>query len=134
MDKDNKFPHLIVFIKSRTEGTERRNKKYMKKIVLIVLSIVTLCGCKSDFEKMVSEASKEAEEYADALNNAKSEEEVRILKQQSRDRGKYYDEEFEKMKNDISFKEMQKVMHDENYKRLSEKVKTAERNARNRFK
>jgi hypothetical protein len=26
MDKDNKFPHLIVFIKSRTEGTGGRKE------------------------------------------------------------------------------------------------------------
>ena len=124
---------LLFIIKSRTEGTGRRNKKYKKKIILIALSIVTLCGCESKFEKKSREVFREAEEYADALDNAKSKEEVRALRQAFKDLDEKHEKEFEELKKDVSFQEIQELIQDEDYIRIKNKVKESERNARKRF-
>lgn len=108
----------------------------MKKVVFLALamSIVLLSSCESKFSKLTNNAAKDAREYIDAFNNAKSAEEVRAIERDLKERGKYYDREFEKINNETSIKEKQRVMQNEKYNGLGDEVKNARRNARDRFK
>ena len=108
----------------------------MKKVVFLALamSIVLLSSCDSKFSKLTDNAAEDAREYIDAFNNAKSAEEVRAIERDFEERGEYYEREFEKINNETSIKEKQRVMQNEKYNGLGDEVKSARRNARDRFK
>ena len=107
--------------------------KNMKTKIFFAFAIVALCACESKFERKSREVFREAEEYADALEKAKSKEEVRALRQAFKDLDEKHEKEFEELKNDVSFQEIQELMQDDDYIRIKNKVKEAERNARKRF-
>lgn len=75
----------------------------------------------------------ETHEYIDAFNNAKSAEEVRAIERDFEERGKYYDKEFDKISNEVSIKEKQELMQNEDLKELNKDFKEARKKARDRF-
>ena len=108
----------------------------MKKVeyIALAMSIVLLSSCEYKFSKLTNNVAQDAREYIDALNNAKSAEEVRAIERDLKERRKYYDREFEKINNETSIKEKQRVMQNEKYNGLGDEVRNAWRNARDRFK
>lgn len=109
----------------------------MKKSVLIFATILMFfCGCKSKLDKVVDKAHNLSEEYVDALNNAETVEEVKMLKQEFKSKGNLLEEEVEELQknNDYSLEEVQNIMQDEKLKGLGERVKQAERDAIERLK
>lgn len=76
------------------------------------------------------------EEYADALDNAKSREEIKFLKKEFERKGDLIEDEFNALQKsgDYSLDDIQNLMQDEKLKELVEQAKEAERNAYNRCK
>lgn len=107
----------------------------MKKISFLAfaMSVILLSSCESKVNKLTNDAANDARDYIDAFNNAKSAEEVRAIERDYQERGKYYEQEFEKINNEVSIKEKQEIMQNEDYQKLGKEVKAARKNAHNRF-
>ena len=109
----------------------------MKKIVFLISSLVILlssCQPESKFEKLAKEVSKEMEAYIEAFDNAESMREVRQIKSDFKRRGDYWENEAKKIEHEISITEKQRIMQDEYYNSVADRLKEAERNAYRRFK
>lgn len=76
------------------------------------------------------------EEYTDALDNAKSQEEIKFLKEEFERKGELIEDKFNELQksDDYSLDDMQSLMQDGKLKELVEQAKEAERNAYNRCK
>jgi uncharacterized protein involved in exopolysaccharide biosynthesis len=107
----------------------------MKKLVLWSV-LLLLCGCESKSTQVKNKATDLLEDYTNALDNAKSKEEVKILKEEFERKGEMLEDEVNKLQEsgDYSLKDMQDIMQDEKLKGLVEQAKEAERNAYNRCK
>ncbi len=113
----------------------------MKRIILVVgvLCFSILTGCKSDAEKAIDKAEQLSKEYINDLNNARTEEEVRKIRKEHKERASF---ELRKVMGASSEKEAeQKLKNSETSlewediqraKRIGEDVERAERNAVNR--
>lgn len=93
-----------------------------------------LYGCESKSSRIKDNASDLLEDYIDALDNAKSKEEIKYLKEEFNRQGEILEDEMNKLQNsgDYSLKDMQDLIQDEKLKKLAEEAKEAERNAYNR--
>lgn len=107
----------------------------MKKLVLWSV-LLLLCGCESKSTQVKNKATDLLEDYTNALDNAKSKEEVKILKEEFERKGEMLEDEVNKLQEsgDYSLKDMQDIMQDEKLKGLVEQAKEAEQNAYNRCK
>lgn len=107
----------------------------MKKLVLWSV-LLLLCGCESKSTQVKNKATDLLVDYTNALDNAKSKEEVKILKEEFERKGEMLEDEVNKLQEsgDYSLKDMQDIMQDEKLKELVEQAKEAERNAYNRCK
>lgn len=107
----------------------------MKKLVLWSV-LLLLCGCESKSTQVKNKATDLLEDYTNALDNAKSKEEVKILKEEFERKGEMLEDEVNKLQEsgDYSLKDMQDIMQDEKLKGLVEQAKEAERNVYNRCK
>ena len=107
----------------------------MKKIILGSF-LLLLCSCQSKFTKLTNKMYDLVEEYADALDNAKSREEIKFLKKEFERKGDLIEDEFNALQKsgDYSLDDIQNLMQDEKLKELVEQAKEAERNAYNRCK
>lgn len=105
----------------------------MKKLILWSV-LLLLCGCESKSTQVKNKATDLLEDYTDALDNAKSKEEVKILKEEFERKGEMLEDEVNKLQEsgDYSLKDMQDMMHDEKLKELAKRAKKAERDAYNR--
>lgn len=76
------------------------------------------------------------EEYTDALDNAKSQEEIKFLKEEFERKGELIEDKFNELQksDDYSLDDVQSLMQDGKLKELVEQAKEAERNAYNRCK
>lgn len=76
------------------------------------------------------------EEYTDALDNAKSQEEIKFLKEEFERKGELIEDKFDELQksDNYSLDDIQSLMQDEKLKGLVEQAKKAERNAYNRCK
>lgn len=76
------------------------------------------------------------EEYTDALDNAKSQEEIKFLKEEFERKGELIENKFNELQksDDYSLDDIQSLMQDGKLKELVEQAKEAERNAYNRCK
>lgn len=76
------------------------------------------------------------EEYTDALDNAKSQEEIKFLKEEFERKGELIEDKFNELQksDDYSLDDIQSLMQDGKLKELVEQAKEAERNAYNRCK
>ena len=80
------------------------------------------------------EGSREVEAYIEAFNNAQSVREVRAIERDLRNwDNNYWEKELEKIEHEISITEKQRIMQDEYYNGLKDKLKEAGRNAYKRF-
>ena len=103
------------------------------------LCLLVLTGCKSDAEKAIDKADQLSREYINDLNNARTEEEVRRIRKEHRERSSF---ELRKVMGASSEKEAEQKLKDsetslewediQRAKRIGEEVKSAERNAINR--
>lgn len=103
------------------------------KFLILAASIVLLSACDSKMDKLTDETKKDLRDYTDAFNNAKSRDEVRAIERDLKSRGDYYESELEKIEHELSIKDKQKFIQDEELNNLSEELKEARRNARNKF-
>lgn len=76
------------------------------------------------------------EEYTDALDNAKSQEEIKFLKEEFERKGELIEDKFDELQksDNYSLDDIQSLMQDGKLKKLVEQAKEAERNAYNRCK
>lgn len=76
------------------------------------------------------------EEYTDALDNAKSQEEIKFLKEEFERKGELIEDKFDELQksDNCSLADIQSLMQDGKLKELVEQAKEAERNAYNRCK
>ncbi len=76
------------------------------------------------------------EEYTDALDNAKSQEEIKFLKEEFERKGELIEDKFDELQksDNYSLDDIQSLMQDGKLKELVEQAKEAERNAYNRCK
>lgn len=76
------------------------------------------------------------EEYTDALDNAKSQEEIKFLKEEFERKGELIEDKFDELQksDNCSLDDIQSLMQDGKLKELVEQAKEAERNAYNRCK
>ena len=103
-------------------------------LLTVATSVMLLSGCESKFSKLTKDAAKDTRDYIDAYNSATSAEEVRAIERDWKEKGDYYEREYEKISNETSIKEKQEMMQNEEYKGLRDEFKKARRDARNRFK
>ena len=113
----------------------------MKKTILIIgISCFTsLVGCQSNAEKAIDKVDEIANEYIDALNNARTKEEVQKARKEHKERASF---ELRKIMGASSDREAeQKLMESQNdlewediqrAKRIGEEIERAEKNAVNR--
>ena len=107
----------------------------MKKFILGSF-LVLLCSCQSKFTKLTNEMYDLVEEYTDALDNAKSQEEIKFLKEEFERKGELIEDKFDELQksDNYSLDDIQSLMQDGKLKKLVEQAKEAERNAYNRCK
>lgn len=76
------------------------------------------------------------EEYTDALDNAKSQEEIKFLKEEFERKGELIEDKFDELQksDNYSLDDIQSLMQDGKLKELVEQAKEAERNVYNRCK
>ena len=131
--KANKFPHHI-FINRFLLGTGRYHIIFIMKKLILWSVLLLLCGCESKSSRIKDKASDLLEDYIDALDNAKSKEEIKYLKEEFNRQGEILEDEMNKLQNngDYSLKDMQDLIQDEKLKKLAEEANEAERNAYNR--
>ena len=113
----------------------------MKRFFLIVgvLFFTVLTGCKPDAKKAIDKAVEIAKEYINDLNNARTKEEVQILRKEYKERVSF---ELRKIMGVSSDKEAEQKLKDsetdlewediQRAKRIGEEIERAERNAVNR--
>lgn len=113
----------------------------MNRIIFIagIMFFTILIGCKPDAKKAIDKAEEIAKEYINDLNNAKTKEEVQVLRKEFKERGSFElrkimgassDKEAEQMlmnsETDLEWEDIQRA------KRIGEEINRAERNAVNR--
>ena len=124
------------FINSFLWGIEKGLYYFIMKKLVLWSVLLLLCGCESKSTQVKNKATDLLEDYTNALDNAKSKEEVKILKEEFERKGEMLEDEVNKLQEsgDYSLKDMQDIMQDEKLKGLVEQAKEAERNAYNRCK
>lgn len=107
----------------------------MKKLILWS-TLLLLCSCEPKSTQVKNKATDLLEDYTNALDNAKSEEEINFLKKEFERKGEMLEDEVNKLQEngDFSLKDMQDIMQDEKLKEAAEQAKKAERDAYNRCK
>lgn len=107
----------------------------MKKLILWSV-LLFLCSCDPKSTQVKNKASDLLEDYANALDNAKSREEIKFLKKEFERKGEILEDEVNKLQENgnLSLKNMQDIIQDEKLKGLAERAKKAERDAYKRCK
>lgn len=108
----------------------------MNKIILCCVVLLLLCGCESKSTQIKNKASDLLEDYANALDNAKSKKEIKFLKEEFERKGEIIEDEFDKLQEDgnCSLEDIQNIMQDEKLNEFAKRAKRAERDAYNRCK
>ena len=126
--------HTIFFTNRFLLGIGRYHIRFIMKKLILWSVLLLLCGCESKSSRIKDKASDLLEDYIDALDNAKSKEEIKYLKEEFNRQGEILEDEMNKLQNngDYSLKDMQDLIQDEKLKKLAEEANEAERNAYNR--
>lgn len=99
----------------------------MKKFILGSF-LLLLCSCQSKFTKLTNEMCNLVEGYTDALDNAKSQEKIKFLKEEFERKDELIEDKFNELQksDDDSLDDIQSLIQDGKLNEPVEQVKEAE--------